>query len=70
MAKKNKEFNKVTAGFVTQRFKLVKGKYVCIGQMFTASDSVSFEEIKYGESIKPTPAMQRVYQTYDMRQPL
>ncbi len=69
MKKKIKEFNKVTAGFVTQKFKLIKEKYVCVFQAFTASDMVAFEETKHGEEITPTAKMQNSYQSYEMVQP-
>ena len=70
MAKMVKEFNKVTTGFVTQKFKLIKGKYICVSQIFTASDSVDFEDTEFGENIiNPTLEMQNAYQNYEMIQP-
>ena len=70
MAKKNKEFNKITVGFVTQKFKLIKRKFVCVSQIFTASDAVDFVEPEFGENIvNPSLEMQNAYQNYEMIQP-
>lgn len=54
-----KEYNKITSGFVTQRFQLVNGEWKCAEQAFTAGDSeyetvegepLSFEDIP-GEEV-------------------
>lgn len=47
------EFNKITPGFVTQRYrKGDDGKYQCLWQEFTAGDDVQYENPK-GEPIDP-----------------
>ncbi len=57
------EFNKVTTGFVAQRFrKDDTGKFRCIHQEFIAGDDVQLENVK-GESIE---APEHEYQPYNM----
>lgn len=57
------EFNKVTSGFVTQRFrKSSDGLYQCIWHEFTAGDDVQYENLK-GETIPPP---NYDYQEYSM----
>jgi hypothetical protein len=68
MAKRIKKFNKMTTGFVTQEFELVKGEYVCVFQVFTGGDMVDYEN-NYGEKITTTPEIRNAYQAYDMIQP-
>jgi hypothetical protein len=57
------EFNKVTTGFVVQKFRKDNfGKFRCIHQDFIAGDDVQFENIK-GESVE-TP--EHEYQPFNM----
>jgi hypothetical protein len=57
------EFNKVTTGFVVQKFRKDNiGKFKCIHQDFIAGDDVQFENVK-GESIE-TP--EHEYQPFNM----
>lgn len=57
------EFNKVTTGFVIQRYrKDITGKFTCINQEFIAGDDVQFENLK-GDSIE-TP--EHDYQPFNM----
>jgi hypothetical protein len=57
------EFNKVTTGFVVQRFRKDNtGKFKCIHQDFIAGDDVQFENVK-GESIE---ALEHEYQPFNM----
>lgn len=57
------EFNKVTTGFVCQKFrKNESSKFVCIHQEFVAGDDVQFENLK-GDSIE-TP--EHNYQPFNM----
>ena len=57
------EFNKVTTGFVVQKFrKNSTGKFTCVQQEFVAGDDVQFENTK-GESIK---APEHEYQPFNM----
>ena len=57
------EFNKVTTGFVVQKYRKDKtGKFKCIDQEFIASDEVQFENLK-GDSIEPP---EHEYQPFNM----
>lgn len=57
------EFNKVTTGFVCQKFKKNKSdKFVCVQQEFVASDDVQFENIKGA----PIEAPEHEYQPFNM----
>ena len=57
------EFNKITTGFVVQKFsKDNTGKFTCTQQEFIAGDDVQFENIK-GESIE---APEHKYQPFNM----
>ena len=57
------EFNKVTTGFVCQKFrKDESGKFVCIHQEFIAGDDVQFETLK-GD---PVEAPEHDYQPFNM----
>ena len=57
------EFNKVTTGFVIQRYrKDIAGKFTCINQEFIAGDDVQFENLK-GNTIE---APQHDYQPFNM----
>ncbi|MFC1677908.1 hypothetical protein ACFL3G_12720 [Planctomycetota bacterium] len=57
------EFNKVTTGFVVQKFRKDNtGKFRCIHQEFIAGDDIQFEDVK-GESIE-TP--EHEYQQFNM----
>lgn len=59
----NTGFNKVTAGFVCQRYQKDKsGKFICVQQEFIAGDDVQYENLK-GDSIE-TP--EHVYQPFNM----
>jgi len=59
-----KEFNKITVGFVIQKFEEKDGKMVCTEQNFVAGDQVDYEDVKYGEPLKEVPDYQ--YQPYTM----
>jgi len=62
------EFNKITTGFVIQKYKtLDNGTYVCIGQEFVASDQVDYETID-GEHTTINPNNE-VYCSFGMVQP-
>jgi len=50
------EYNKITYGFVTQRFQLVNGKWKCVEQTFTAGDTVEYETVD-GEPFDPIEAL-------------
>ena len=57
------EFNKITVGFVSQKFrKQNDGRFICILQEFVAGDDVQFEDVK-GESIQ---APEHEYQPFNM----
>lgn len=57
------EFNKVTTGFVIQRYrKNSDGKFTCIDQEFIAGDDVQFENAKG----KPIEAPEHEYQPFNM----
>jgi len=57
------EFNKVTTGFVIQRYhKDRTGKFTCLNQEFIAGDDVQFENLK-GDSIE---AHEHEYQPFNM----
>ena len=57
------EFNKVTTGFVVQKFRKDNtGKFRCTHQEFIAGDDVQFENVK-GESIE---VPEHEYQPYNM----
>lgn len=57
------KFTKITIGFVAQTFeKNNKGRFVCTGQEFIASDQCEYEDSK-GNPISP-PDYE--YQPYDM----
>jgi hypothetical protein len=65
----SKQYNKVTTGFVIQEYKKVDGRFVCVGQEFTAGDQVDRED-EYGDIIGHIPVAQEVYQSFDMIQPV
>lgn len=57
------EFNKVTTGFVVQKFRKNElGKFICIHQEFVAGDDVQFETLK-GD---PVEALEHDYQPFNM----
>ena len=57
------EFNKITTGFVSQKFrKDSSGKFKCIWQEFVAGDDVQFENV-LGENIEEP---QHEYQPFNM----
>ena len=57
------EFNKVTTGFVVQKYRQDKaGKFACLHQEFIAGDDVQFENLK-GDSIE---APEHEYQPFNM----
>ena len=57
------EFNKVTTGFVVQKYRMDKaGKFACLHQEFIAGDDVHFENRK-GDSIE---APEHEYQPFNM----
>ena len=62
------EFNKITTGYVIQRYKtLPNGALVCIGQEFIAGDQVDYETTG-GEPIE-IDTMKEVYYPFHMVQP-
>lgn len=57
------EFNKITAGFVSQKFQRQDdGKFICTWQEFIASDDVQYENVN-GEAIE---APEHEYQPFEM----
>ena len=57
------EFNKVTTGFVVQKYRRnSNGKFTCVHQEFIAGDDVQFENLK-GDSIE---AIEHGYQPFNM----
>ncbi len=57
------EFNKVTTGFVVQKYRKNRtGKFRCVHQEFVAGDDVQFESLK-GDSIE---APEHEYQPFNM----
>ena len=58
-----KEFNKITVGFVNQKFENIDGAFVCVEQEFIAGDQCDYEN-KEGNPIERPNHYE--YQTYDM----
>lgn len=60
---KESEFNKITVGFICQRYrKNSSGKFVCIHQEFVAGDDVQYENAE-GDAISPP---EHDYQPFNM----
>ena len=62
-----KGYNKITSGFVIQKFEQVEEKYVCVGQEFIAGDPVEYEDFD-GEPIMIDTSKEQ-YESFEMKQP-
>jgi len=60
-------YNKITVGFVTQKYITVSGKHICISQEFIAGDQVDRENSE-GQPVKINTTKEE-YQCFDMKQP-
>jgi hypothetical protein len=58
--------NKITVGFVIQKFDDETGKF--ISQEFIAGDEVTYEDAEYGEEVNSKKA-EKAYFPFDMIQP-
>ena len=61
------KYNKITTGFVVQKYVNMNGKCICIGQEFVASDQVEREDDNGDTMFVDTTKEQ--YQPFDMKQP-
>ncbi len=60
-------YNKITVGWVTQKYVTLNGKRICVGQEFFAGDQVDRETLD-GETIFIDTDKEQ-YQPFDMKQP-
>lgn len=61
------QYNKITTGWVTQKFERKDKKFVCVEQDFTAGDIVDREDER-GEPVD-VDVREEVYQSFDMVRP-
>jgi len=56
--------NKITTGFVIQKYTILDGKYICVGQEFIAGDQVDYENLN-GKPVEIDTTKEN-YQPFDM----